>query len=94
MQNRRKRSRLEIVLSILNVIDSGDGLPTHIMYKTNLSWKPLKEFLEFLLKEGLIEKYINEYYNSWNYTITEKGISSLKYFSGSDIWKKLKELEL
>ena len=78
-----KRSRLEIYLDVLRVISRGNSKPTRIMYSSNLSWKPLKEMLESLIKQDLIrvesEKKAKRYY------ITPKGLRVLGYF------KKLRE---
>lgn len=51
-----KRSRLEIFLDVLRVINNGTQKPTHIMYRSNLSWVPLNEVLESLLAQGLVIK--------------------------------------
>ena len=49
-----KRSRIEIYLDILRAIRKGVRKPTHIMYRTNLSWKPLMQILDAMLEQGLI----------------------------------------
>ena len=79
-----KRSRLEIYLDVLKVIANGTSKATRIMYNSNLSWKPLKETLEFLTKQGLIE--VKKHRRSKRYYITSKGLRVLEYF------KKLQEL--
>lgn len=43
-----RRSRFEIYVDILTEIKRGTGLPTRIMYGTNVSWNPLKNTLEKL----------------------------------------------
>jgi predicted transcriptional regulator len=50
----KKRSRLEIYIETLKWIRSGINKPTNIMYKSNLSWIPLKNILDFLVKQDLI----------------------------------------
>jgi len=73
-----KRGRLEIYLNILEVVRKGPQKPTRIMYKTNLSWKPLMEILKSLLDQGLINIDVNG--NHATYRITGKGKNVLKYF--------------
>jgi predicted transcriptional regulator len=51
-----RRSRVEIYMDILNVVN-GPSLPTNIMYRTNLSWKPLQACLAHLKDLGLIKEY-------------------------------------
>lgn len=73
-----KRSKLEIYLDVLRVIKKGTHKPTRIMYRTNLSWKPLMKVLNSLATQGFIV-VINEN-NHRIYKITEKGKNILKYF--------------
>ena len=75
---RRKRSRLEIYLDVLEKINEGIGRPTNIMYKCNLSWRPLREILGTLMNRGLIREV--EQHNYRCYVITEKGRETLIYF--------------
>lgn len=74
-----KRSRLEIYLDVLKVISKGTQKPTRIMYRTNLSWKPLMKIFESLLAQGLIVRNENEDHTV--YRITEKGKNVLGYFN-------------
>ena len=54
-----RRSKLEIYIDILNVLAlKGQLKLTHIMYKSNVNCKVLKEQLEFLIKNGLVEEKI------------------------------------
>jgi predicted transcriptional regulator len=75
---RRRRSRLEVYLEVLRVIGKGESKPTRIMYKTNLSWMPLQEILEFLVSQNLIREV--ESNNRKEYFIMEKGKRVLSYF--------------
>jgi predicted transcriptional regulator len=52
---------------------------THIMYKANLNCKVLKEYLDFLLKQGLIEERIVGKCRVV-YADTPRGITVLKFF--------------
>jgi len=73
-----RRSRLEIYIDILACIRSGVESPTRIMYKANLSWEPLQEYLRSLLEQKLI---IREAVGARErYQITERGVIVLTYF--------------
>ena len=73
-----KRSKLEIFLDILKVVSNGTHKPTRIMYKNNLSWKPLKKAFESMIKQGLItEEKIGI---QSTYYVTDKGKEILNYF--------------
>lgn len=56
----RRRSRLEIYIDILEVIERGVNKPTRIMFAVNLSWKYFKEMLSNLESWGLIERRIEK----------------------------------
>ena len=52
---------------------------THIMYKANVNCSVLKEYLDFLIQQELIEeKTVGK--KRIVFAVTEKGISVLKYF--------------
>jgi len=72
-----KRSRLEMYLDVLEKISQGVGKPTNIMYKCNLSWRPLQEILRSLVEKELIEEI--ELDNRRYYKATEKGERTLIY---------------
>jgi predicted transcriptional regulator len=74
-----KRSRLEIYVDVLKTIRKGTHKPTRIMYRTNLSWKPLMKVLGSLADQGLIT--VGKEGNHKSYEITEKGKNVLQYFS-------------
>jgi len=74
----RKRSRLEIYLDILQTIKRGVNKPTRIMYRTNLSWKPLQRILESMAIQQLIRPI--EVNKRKKYAITERGENVLRYF--------------
>jgi predicted transcriptional regulator len=74
-----KRAKLEIYLDVLRAIKKGTNKPTRIMYKTNLSWKPLTKVLDSLVEQGLITA--KKEGNHSVYDITEKGQNILRYFS-------------
>ena len=70
------RSRTEIVEMILQTARSG-ATKTKIMYKAYLSYTQVKEYLSFLLENGLI-KYEE---GTQIYRITEKGLHFLQVYS-------------
>ena len=52
-----RRSKLEMYVDVLNVLAQRGPLKlTHIMYKANLNCDVLKECLNFLIKQNLIEE--------------------------------------
>jgi predicted transcriptional regulator len=75
-----KRSKLEIYLDILRIINKGETKPTRIMYRANLSWIPLQEVFQSLIAQGIIDE--SERNKRKQYTITEKGRRALRYFEG------------
>lgn len=79
-----RRSKLEIVLSVLSAIREGEDKPTRIMYAANMSWNPTQEVLAELVEEGLVK--IRESVGKKTkrrYDITEKGLNVINYFEGA-----------
>ncbi len=52
---------------------------THVMYKANVNCSVLKEYLEFLMKQGLVEERIVGRARTV-FAVTPRGITVLKYF--------------
>ena len=75
----RKRSRLEIQVDLLKALRKGTTKPTRLMYKTNLSWTPLKKYLGFLVNQGLVTVDDTTGHNL--YAITDKGREVLESFN-------------
>lgn len=77
----RKRERLEIIHDILKALqDKGGKLkPTHILYKSNLSYQMLTEYLTDLIEKRLIIEEEDKKKNK-SYSITEKGLNFLNDF--------------
>jgi len=75
-----RRSKLEMYVDILKVLArSGPLKLTHIMYKANVNCSVLKEYLDFLIAQNLVEeKTVGK--KRIVYAITERGITVLKYF--------------
>ena len=75
-----RRSKLEMYLDILKVLSgSGQLKLTHIMYETNVNCCVLKGYLNFLMKQSLVEKR-NVGRQRAAYSITQRGITVLEYF--------------
>jgi len=72
-----RRSKPQIFEDVLRVIESGEYKPTRIMYKSNLSWKPLNKILNNMINLGLIE---------------EKDLNGHKYFFITEKGKEFLEL--
>ena len=75
-----RRSKLEMYVDILKVLARHGPLKlTHIMYKANVNCSVLKEYLNFLMQQNLIEeKTVGK--KRIVYAITQRGITVLKYF--------------
>ncbi len=75
-----RRSKLEMYVDILKVLaQRGPMKLTHIMYKSNVNCNVLKEYLGFLIKQGLIEERIVGK-GRVVYANTARGTSVLAYF--------------
>lgn len=81
-----RRSKLEMYVDILQVLAQRGPLKlTHVMYKANVNCSVLKEYLEFLTKQELVEERVIGR-ERVVYAITPRGIIVLKHF------KELKEV--
>lgn len=78
---KKKRERLEIIKDILIAIkERGSNVkPTHILYRSNLSHKMLKEYINELLVSRLIEEKHDKRGNIV-YSITFKGMNYIRDF--------------
>ncbi len=75
-----RRSKLEMYVDILTVLAHRGPLKlTHVMYKANVNCSVLKEYLDFLIKQGLVEeRTVGK--RRVVYAVTQRGITVLKYF--------------
>jgi predicted transcriptional regulator len=73
-----RRSQMEIYIDIMKAVADGKRRPTHIMYRANLSWTRLKKYLDFLIRQGLLEETIDD--GATTYLIAPKGKDVLGYF--------------
>jgi predicted transcriptional regulator len=76
---------MEMYIDILKVMaQNGQMKLTHIMYKANVNCSVLKQNLEFLIEQNLIEEQtIHKKRNKikTRYAITEKGRTVIRYFN-------------
>ena len=70
----KRRDRLYIIAEILKIAEDG-SLKTQIMYKANLSFAQLNEYLSFLLQMELLE--IRKEKRKKIYVTTTKGLEYL-----------------
>ena len=73
----RRRDRLYIMAQILEITKDG-SLKTQIMYKANLSFSQLKEYLSLLIEMKLLETTVNA--NKTVYRMTRKGSEYLRNY--------------
>ena len=75
-----RRSKLEMYVDILEVLALRGSLKlTHVMYKANVNCSILKEYLQFLIKQGLVEeRTVGK--RRVAYAISSKGLIVLKQF--------------
>lgn len=75
-----RRSKLEMYVDILKVLARHGPLKlTHIMYKANVNCSVLKQYLDFLIEQNLVEeKSVGK--KRIVYAISERGRTVLKYF--------------
>lgn len=76
----RKRNRLRIFYDILKVIHDRNNniLHTHILYKANLSYPLLKQYLAELSFNNLIR--INHFKAKKTYSLTDKGFDFINRY--------------
>ncbi len=75
-----RRSKLEMYIDILKVLAHHGPLKlTHIMYKANVNCSVLKQYLDFLIKQNLVEERTAGK-RRVVYAITQRGITVLKHF--------------
>lgn len=80
-----RRTKIEIIFDILKAIQEKGGKikPTHLLYKSNLSYKKMLEYVKELIEKDMVGE--EEKDGKKMYTITEKGINYIQEF------RKIKE---
>ena len=71
-----RRSKLESYEAILEVLVKRPLILDNIAYKANLDCTVLKRYLDFLIKNGLVEERFSD--KKKLYAITERGIAVFK----------------
>jgi predicted transcriptional regulator len=75
-----RQSKLETHIAILIVLAHWGPLKsTHIMYKADVNYSVLKDCLDFLIKQGMIEEQTIKNKRRV-FAVTQSGINVLKYF--------------
>jgi predicted transcriptional regulator len=67
----KRRDKLSIIAEIIEIARDG-ALKTQIMYKANLSFSQLTEYITFMSKADLLEKFENS--GREVYSVTPKGL--------------------
>jgi predicted transcriptional regulator len=76
------RGRLDIIADILDA-SCGGVKKTFLMYRCNLSFKQLKYYLGFMIKnEFLQQTTVNGYSNRSLFKVTDKGKEFMKAYQG------------
>jgi predicted transcriptional regulator len=73
----KRRDKLHIIAEILEIARDGT-LKTQVMYRANLSFTQLNEYLKFMLEISLLEKV--EINDKDVYRATEKGVDFLQRY--------------
>jgi len=84
-----RRSKMEMYIDILKVMAQNGPLKLiHVMYTANVNCSVLKENLDFLIQQNLIEEPVTvkrRNKTKVRYAITEQGRTVIKYFNQVDI---------
>jgi predicted transcriptional regulator len=73
----KRRDKLYIIAEILEISKEG-SLKTQIMYRANLSFTQLNDYLKFMLKINLLEKVLVN--DKETYRATAKGLDFLQRY--------------
>lgn len=78
-------------LDVLQAMKQGQRKPTHIMYKSNISWVPLLKILGNMKNDGLVLEVDTDGIDkrsSKEYEITGEGESFLMYHRGPKVLRR------
>lgn len=73
----KRRDKLFIIAEIIDIAKEG-SLKTQIMYRANLSFTQLNDYLKFMLKISLLKKTLEN--DKEIYRATEKGLDFLERY--------------
>jgi predicted transcriptional regulator len=81
-----RRSKLEIMLTVLSAVRDGVDKPTRIQYIANMAWNPTQRMLNQLVEQGLLAVMDDpgKKRSKKKYELTEKGVNVLRYFEGAE----------
>jgi predicted transcriptional regulator len=78
-----RRSKLDLYFEILQAINMGNGRVTRIMREVNMGYKPLKEMLDSLQRQDIVEVldavHFKDKRTSVYYKLTRKGGNIYRY---------------
>ena len=90
-----RRSKMERYIDILKVLaQNGPMKLTHVMYKANVNCSVLKEYLDFLIQQRLVEEQLlhkRRNKTKIRYAVTERGKTVLRYFNEVNIALQIKQ---
>ena len=82
----KRRDKLSIIAEVIEISKTG-ALKTQIMYKANLSFAQLNDYLKFMLKTNLLNKFRAN--GKDVYAATEKGVDFLqRHFELTELLKE------
>jgi predicted transcriptional regulator len=81
---------MDVKIDILQAILEGAGRPPHIMYRSNISWASMRNFINFLEDQGLVSSVYEE--GRKNYILTQKGTRVLETYANVRV--QLESLQL
>jgi len=89
----KKRNKWQIIYDILKAIQDKDNiLHTHILYKANLSYPILEQYLrELIFKEMVVER--RSYKKKRTYVLTDKGFEYMRKFGVINEFNRFFNLE-
>lgn len=89
-----RRSKLESWIAILQVLaEKGPSKLTHVMYKANVNCSILKDYIDELIKNKLVEEQVIGK-KRVAYAITQSGLTVLKNYQGiTNAFPQLQELQ-
>ena len=83
-----RRSKLELILDVLEAVMNDTEKPTRIMYEANLSWTILNEILSSLVSQSLLEEIdtsrSRDRRNNRVYRITKKGETVVRFYRNAE----------
>ena len=76
---RKHRNRFGIIGDILAIAQRGER-KTHIMYRANLSFGELNQYLRFLMEQGLIERRLDQEEHAVTFRTTQNGFDFMRTY--------------